>query len=181
VAYDNHCCGIRDSFAPAEGMEADLVQSIADDRWRLKRAAIENSIFAIGLGGPDKVTAHHEEIDTALAEAQVWMTDSKRLALLTLYENRIQRRVEKNLQILHQMQQDRKAALDKAVEEADLLAQLAASKGEAYDIERDFPRAAHPRNLIFHSPKSPAWPPTTAVSPKPNPKHAPRKSLRHAA
>ena len=43
------------------------------------------------------------------------------------------------------MQQDRQAALQQAVEEANLLTQLAESKGEVYDIEQDFPREALPQ------------------------------------
>jgi len=38
---------------------------------------------------------------------------------------------------LRGLQQDRKAALQQAVEEVALLTQLAASKGETYDFERD--------------------------------------------
>ncbi len=57
--------------------------------------------------------------------------------------------MEKNLTILRQLQQDRKAALQQAAEEAELLAQLAAGKGEAFDIERDFPREALPRQFVF--------------------------------
>jgi hypothetical protein len=150
VAYHTHCKSIHDSLAPAAGMETDLVQSIADDRWRLKHAAgMENAIFAIGLGEPDTVTAHHEEIDAAFAHARVWLEQGKSLNLLTLYESRIQRRVEKNMAMLRQLQQDRQAALNQAVEEANLLAQLAESKGEIYDIERDFPREALPPQFDF--------------------------------
>src|ERR1017187_5721823 len=66
VAYDKHCQGIHQSLAPEGGMETSLVQSIADDRWRLQRAgAIDNSTLAIGLAKIDKYTAHHPEIDAA--------------------------------------------------------------------------------------------------------------------
>jgi hypothetical protein len=54
-----------------------------------------------------------------------------------LYEHRIQRRVEKNMDMLRELQQERKATLQQAVEEDALLTQLAASKGETYDFERD--------------------------------------------
>ena len=150
VAYDQHCREIRDSLAPAAGMEASLVQSVADNRWRLQRAAaMETSLFAIGAQEPHEYFAQHEEIDTALAQAVVWLKEGKNLGLLSLYENRIQRRVEKDMQMIRQLQQDRQAALQQAAEEAELLAQLAASKGEAYDIERDFPREAMPPQFAF--------------------------------
>ena len=150
LAYETHCQAIRESFAPKGGMEIDLVQSIADDRWRLRRAAaMENNIIATGLTEPDQITAHHEEIDTALAMARIWMEQGKGLQLLTLYEGRLQRKVEKNLAILHHLQQQRHAALQQLLEEADLLAQLAASKGESYDPEIDLPRELLPPQFDF--------------------------------
>src|SRR6202050_4377814 len=51
-AFDQHCTGIRESLAPVGALEIDLAQSIAEDRWRLKRArAIETGIFALGQLG----------------------------------------------------------------------------------------------------------------------------------
>ncbi len=150
AAYLKHCQGIQESLAPEGAFEAGLVQSVADDRWRLQRAAaMENSILSMGTQTPPNMISEHEEIDTALAQAIVWLKEGKSLGLLTLYEGRIQRRVEKNLAIIRQLQQDRKAALQQAVEEAELLAQFAASKGETFDIERDFPREAIPPQFVF--------------------------------
>ena len=149
-AYDKHCREIRESLAPVPGIEASLVQSIADGRWRLQRAsAMENSVLSMGTQTPPNIIAGNEEIYTAFAQAIVWLKKDKNLGLLTLYESRIGRRVEKDMQSLRQLQQDRQAALDKAVEEATLLAQLAASKGEVYDIERDFPSEALPPQFVF--------------------------------
>jgi hypothetical protein len=113
------------------------------------RAAIDNSTFAIGLSGPEQYIAHHEEIDAAFSQAVAWASNAKNLNLLTLYEGRIQRRVEKNIALLRQYQQDRQTALNQAVEEAALLAQFAASQGETYDIERDFPREVLPPQFDF--------------------------------
>ena len=150
AAYDSHCRGIRDSLAPIGAMEADLVQSITDDRWRLKHAgAMENALFAMGLTMPGGLTHDHPEIDAAFSQARVWLAKGANLALLTLYENRIQRRVEKNMAMLRQQQADRQAAFQKAVEEADLLSQLAAAKGETYNIERDFPPETLPPQFVF--------------------------------
>ncbi len=150
AAYESHCRGIRESLAPVGAMEVDFVQAITDDRWRLKHAgAMENSLFAMGLnmhGGPSH---DHPEIDAAFSKARIWLSKGENLALLTLYENRIQRRVEKNMVLLRQQQADRQAAFQKAVEEAELLAQFAASKGETYKIERDFPREVLPPQFVF--------------------------------
>ncbi|SPE39550.1 hypothetical protein SBA3_3280013 [Candidatus Sulfopaludibacter sp. SbA3] len=153
AAYEAHCRGIVESLAPVGHFEADLVHSIADDRWRLNLAAvIDNNTFTRGLNEPDDITTHHPEADAALAQARVWLTDSHKLGLLTLYEARIQRKIEKNLAILRQHQQDRQAALEKAVEEATLLAQLAAAKGESFDIDRDYPHEFRPPHVVFSTP-----------------------------
>jgi len=149
VAYDNHCQGIRRSLAPSGALETDLAQAIADDRWRLKHAAaLQSGIFALGLVRFDEIHPH-SEINTVLVQSRVWVVEGKELALLSLYEQRIQRRVEKNMKMIHDLQQVRHAALQKAVEEAELLARLAASKGETYDVEVDFPPAALPPQFDF--------------------------------
>ncbi len=83
-------------------------------------------------------------MQTAFAQAVAWAADSKNLNLLSLYEGRMQRRVEKNVKLLQESQAQRKAALKQAVEEAALLAQAARMQGETYDVEREFPPSALP-------------------------------------
>ncbi len=111
AAYERHCRGIHQSLSPQGALEIDLAQSVADDRWRLKRAAaMESNIFALGLNHSGNVTTGHEECDIALAQARIWLERGKDLQLLTLYESRIQRRVERNLALLRQLQHDRREA-----------------------------------------------------------------------
>ncbi len=140
-AYKKHCNGIHESLAPQGALESDLAQSIAEDRWRLQRAAgLESSIFALGLSTPGdvQVNGSNPEIDVAFAQARTWLSEGKNLQLLSLYESRINRHVEKNMEQLRRLQAERAAALQKAVEEAELLTQLAESEGKVYDIEREF-------------------------------------------
>ena len=152
VAYKAHCQNIHDSLAPVGGMEIDLVQEIADDRWRLKHAAaLDNNINSLGLTEPDTITAHHPQIDTAFAKARIWLSDPKNRTLLSLYEQRIKRKELQTMALLRQLQQERRAALQQAVEEAALLAQLAASKGESFDIARDLPHLTHYPQFDFSS------------------------------
>ena len=141
--YKDHCHSIHQYFAPVGGMEVDLVQQIADDRWRMERAAaMESSILARGLNQPDDAVSGNEEVDIALAKGRIWEDRKKELNLLTLYENRIQRRVEKNIALLRQLQQDRRALLQQIVEEAAIL-------GETYD----FPPEALPPNFVYSMPQ----------------------------
>jgi hypothetical protein len=140
-AFDNHCTGIREALEPVGALELDLAQSIAEDRWRLKRArALESGIFALGqLGLPGADNPGQLQIDEALAQARTWLGEGKNIQLLTLYEQRIQRAAEKGTAELRTLQTERKAARQKALEEAQLLAQLAYMNGEQYDASRDFP------------------------------------------
>ncbi len=138
-AYQQHCHGIHQSLAPVGALETDLAQSVADDRWRLKRAAaMENNIFALGLNQAADPLSENAEVDTALHTARLWYSVSKELERLTLYESRIQRRIEKNLALIRQLQADRRQALQKLVEEAAIL-------GDSYD----FPPEALPPQFVF--------------------------------
>ncbi len=137
--YKEHCRGIHQSMAPVGGLEIDLVQQIADDRWRMNRAsAIESSVLVRGLNHPDDAVSGTEQVDVALAKGRVWGEQKKDLNLLTLYENRIQRRIEKNVALVLQLQQARREALQQIVEEAAIL-------GETYD----FPPEALPPNFVY--------------------------------
>jgi hypothetical protein len=133
-AFDRHCTGIRESLAPVGAFELDLAQSVAEDRWRLSRArALEGGIFALAQHGDPG------NIDAAFAQARTWLADGRNLQLLTLYESRIQRSIEKALAQLATFQEKREAAHRKAMEEALLLAQLDHMRGQPYCPERDLP------------------------------------------
>ncbi|HYK59417.1 MAG TPA: hypothetical protein VEV85_08290 [Bryobacteraceae bacterium] len=50
AAFQKHYDAIRESLAPVSALETTLVQSIAEDYWRLNRArALENAVFTLGL------------------------------------------------------------------------------------------------------------------------------------
>ncbi len=154
AAYKAHCHDLHEFWAPVGGMEVELVQEIADDRWRLKHAAaLINNSFALGMTRPDTITAHHPEIDAAFAQTRTWQDDPKSIALLTLYQQRIKNKETKTTTLLRQLQQERREALKQAVEEAALLAQLAASKGETLHIERDLPSLTSYPQFDFSNPE----------------------------
>jgi hypothetical protein len=140
IAFEKHCAGIRDALHPAGAFELDLAQSIAEDRWRLARArALESGIFALGYSHQTGESPNHPEVDAALSQARTWLADGKNLQLLTLYEQRIHRSIEKTMEQLKALQTERMAARQKALEEAQLLAQLAYMRDQPYDPARDFP------------------------------------------
>ena len=98
AAYHQHCQNLKKALAPEGAFETGLAQSIADDRWRLFRAAsLDINTCAVSISEPDKITSEHPQVQTAFAQAVAWAADSKNMNLLSLYEGRIQRRVERNL------------------------------------------------------------------------------------
>jgi hypothetical protein len=150
VAYDELTHGLLDDFAPAGEMETELVEALVADRWRLNRAAsLEASLFFEGAERfADSLEATGDpELDLVLSQGRVWTAEAKNLNLLSLYESRIHRRFEKNFAMLRKLQGDRKAALQQAIQEAALLAQLAEARREAYEMAEAFER----RNFVFSS------------------------------
>jgi hypothetical protein len=140
VVHDTFFAGYFESLQPEGAVERDLAEAIAENAWRLKRArSIDQNMFA--AAHPD-FTGHIEgrpEIVTALAEAKAFVAGAQQFQLLTLYEQRIQRSADKSLALLNTLQAGRKAARDKAFEEAKLLAQLNYLKDKPYDPSFDFP------------------------------------------
>jgi hypothetical protein len=137
IAFNKHCAGIVADLAPVNHRERWLATSIAEDQWRLNRArALENNIFAIGMSSPIiDINSGNPETDAAVCQARVWLADGKQLQMLALYESRIRRSIEKNEKQLKELQAERQAAHDKALEEAKLLARLAIVEGETYVYE----------------------------------------------
>jgi hypothetical protein len=148
-AFDAHCQGICEALAPVGALEIDIAQSIAENRWRLKRVcAMETAIFAAGrqgalgflpTGDPRENNPEQVLIDEAINQARSWLAKSDNFQLFTLYEQRINRTIERNMVELRTLRAERKAARNPALEEAVLLSQLAQSKGEKYNPTADFP------------------------------------------
>jgi hypothetical protein len=147
-SFAKHCQSIVEALAPVGALEQGLAQSIAEDKWRLNRARIiESGIFALGqLADESEPSLQNDqrEIDQpetsqTLSHARTWLDDGKHIQLLSLYQQRIQRSVERNMAELRTLRAERRAARDQALGEALLLAQHAQSKGEKYDATADFP------------------------------------------
>ena len=153
-AYDLHSQINLEALAPANNYERSLAQSIADDRWRLIRArSIESGIFALGLqdNGGDNTGA--PQVDDAFAQARTWLQDSRNLQLLTIYEQRIQRSVDKNLAHLETLQTKRQATATEDMRQAKLIYQLAQVEGKPYQPEAYFTVAPPPRESVFSTPE----------------------------
>src|SRR6266446_5690394 len=99
IAFDTHCNGLLSDFDPQSHREMVLAIAIAEDHWRLHRArALENNIFAVQLTTElgNATSANSPEVHTAVTQARTWLQEAHKLQLLTLYETRIRRNIDKN-------------------------------------------------------------------------------------
>jgi hypothetical protein len=139
AAHDTFSKGLIRNLAPDGAMEVQLAQRIATDSWRLNRlSAIEDNLFAIGLqenGGA--LCPDNEQVDAALTMAHTFTQESKQLQLLSLYEQRINRAIQKNLALLQSLQAARKAEREAAMKEAASLLKLSEMKGLQYHPAND--------------------------------------------
>jgi hypothetical protein len=134
AAHDQFSTTLIKDLAPDGAMETQLAQRVATDSWRLNRiSAIEDNLFALGqLQNAGQACPDVPELDAALTSAHVFTQESKQLQLLTLYEQRINRSLQKNLAILQQLQATRKVAHEAAMKEATALLKLSEMKGVEY-------------------------------------------------
>jgi hypothetical protein len=139
TAHDKFSKALIQDLDPRGAMEIQLALRIATDSWRLNRiSAIEDNLFANGLyehGG--QANLDNTQIDAALTTARVFTMESKQLQLLTLYEQRLNRAVQKNLALLQSIQAARKAQREVAMKEAATLLQLSEMRGMEYVPSKD--------------------------------------------
>ena len=134
-----------EALAPSGTREIELAEAIVFDKFRLQRArSLDSQIFAIGRA--------RSEWPEKLADGETFMKEGKSLALLTLYEQRINRTLARNTEAFDAMQATRQAAHAQAVQEAMLLTELAESKGEVYDPEPDFPNPEDHGGFVYSTP-----------------------------
>jgi hypothetical protein len=151
-AYEKHCKVVLEGLAPVGDFERDIAQSVADGRWRLKRAgAIEAGTFALGMHEHSTDNTGHAEVDNAFAQARTWCEQAHNLQLLTVYEQRIQRAVDKNMAELKTLQTERKEAAAEAMKQAKLLYQFAKAQGKPYRPEAFFTTAPEVRESVYSS------------------------------
>jgi hypothetical protein len=146
--FEQFCRAILEALAPVGAIEIDIAQSIAADRWRLRRARhMENAAFA------QIEREQYGRLDSATAHAEAWIDPSKGLQRIALYAGRIQRAIEKNTAALEILQSKRNAAYAQAREEAIALTQLAQSKGQTYDSAPDFPSTEFFGGFVYSAPE----------------------------
>ena len=121
-------------LAPKTVMELKLASSIAWDTWRLDHLrAIEMNVYALGTENNDIVIDCDDvRIQTAMSAAITFKEESHQFALRSIYEQRMNRSMHKNLATLRQLQAERKAANKQDREEEVLLARYSDLNGLNY-------------------------------------------------
>ena len=125
---------IRD-LAPKTVIELSLASSIAWDSWRLNHLrAVEMNIYALGASNNSvEVEADDPQIHTAISGAVTFVDEAKRFALMSMYEQRMNRGIHKNLATLRQLQAERKQNYERDLEEEIIFARASGIKGLPYE------------------------------------------------
>ena len=139
VAHDAFSAALIASMVPEGALEIQLAQRVATDSWRLNRAsAIEDNLYAMGFSQhADEFAEQHPQVQAAYAAARVFTEESKQLERLTLYEQRINRSLQKNLALLQSLQATRKEQRRQEIMDAKKLLQLSEMRGLPYDPAKD--------------------------------------------
>src|SRR6202012_4643109 len=95
--------------------------------------AAEQSIFARGFEDHvDEISTGLPEVDTALAEGATFLEHIRFFELLSLYESRLQRAIERNTAHLEKLQSERKPSAAQAEAEATQRKQQPAAEAAAH-------------------------------------------------
>ena len=119
VEYERHLAAYTEEFTPTGLLESNLVQSIADTDWRLRRIpALESALFAKGrLEFAAMFDEHEPNARPHLIDAHTFITYEKQIRNLQLQEARLARRREKEIAELRKLQNDRLAPIARVHEQ----------------------------------------------------------------
>jgi hypothetical protein len=107
--YQRHLTAFAEEFQPVGLRECELVQSIADTWWRLRRIpALESALFAKGrIEFANLFDEHDLAARPHLIDAHTFITYEKQIRNLQLQEARLARRREKETAELRALQEER--------------------------------------------------------------------------
>jgi len=145
AAHDKFVQELIDRLRPDDPLELQLASLIAEDFWRLQRIrAVENDILALGnFSEAADIDVDHPEVHASLTRAQTFLDRSKDFERLTLYEQRINRSLEKNRRQLEELQAERKRHRQEALEQACLLHQAAVAHKQSDDAQSHDDEQSH--------------------------------------
>lgn len=110
--YQRHVQSFFDELKPAGDRETELVQAIADSKWRLARIpSLEFGIYALGrIQFAEEFQNLPSAEAAALIEAKTFIFFQRQLNNLSIQESRLRRQCEKDAAELGRLQELRSAA-----------------------------------------------------------------------
>jgi hypothetical protein len=109
-AYRTHCQNWIEVHKPVGYEESELVQTLADTRWRQDRAfALEQNLFALGqVEFSELFSQELPEVRNSLIQAHTFRAYQKEFRSLITQQGRLDRSFLRDLAKLHELQQQRK-------------------------------------------------------------------------
>ena len=148
--FREHHAGIISHYQPLGPVEEALTLQVATGMWRLHRCfAMEEAMFAMDAAEPPADLSQSKVFENIIGPAKTWIEQGKSIALLTTYENRIRRALDKDKAELEAIQARRKEAAAEAMSQAKLLYKLAKAEGKPYQPELYFTRDPQSPEFVF--------------------------------
>jgi len=106
----------QNEFQPAGPQESNLVQSLAEIAWRMRRCVtLEMAIFAKGrLEFAEQFAEHNPDLRESLIDVHTFLVYEKQIRGLQLQEARLSRRADKDSAELRRLQQERQQREEQA-------------------------------------------------------------------
>jgi len=97
--YHIFCRRLFQTLAPETPLEEQYAQTFCDTQWRLNRArSLEDAMLSLGHSEEaGEIKTEHPQVHAVLTAARVFRDDNKSFLNLSLYEQRLQRTLEKSL------------------------------------------------------------------------------------
>jgi hypothetical protein len=151
AAFKSFCSEIQTELAPVGAIERFYAKSVAENMYRLEKArSLEMGMFANGhREHVDEMQSGHPEADTALAASRTFLEQADAFKLLSGYESKIMRTMERHQAQLKTIQSERKAAYEKAAEQATQFVELAEAMDATYEPGEDFEPASDHGGFAF--------------------------------
>ena len=133
--YQTFCREYFEEWRPKGPTEKNLVQSMADNQWRIHRAhSYEFGVYANGLAKfGNRIETDREQVHTALTGAIVEVEHSAQLDRLSRHASRLQRDFDRTLEQLEHLQSRRKQREESQLEDAALIQKLCEMKREPHE------------------------------------------------
>ena len=152
--FREHHKGVTKHYQPLGPVEEALVLQVATGMWRLHRCfAMEEAMFAMDAAEPPADLSQSQVFDHIIGPAKTWIEKGKSVALLSTYEGRIRRALDKDKAELEAVQARRKEEAAQAMTTAKALYKLAKAEGKPYQPELYFTRDPQSPEFVFSADK----------------------------